>query len=188
MALDTTPGGADADSYVTVEEHHAYILQFYNRDISENILEADEANLRRAAQILDWSWEWKGTRNSQDQNLAWPRHLLEEYYYSHALLGTYYWPNQFADGLRFDAGVVPLNIRRAQSELADELSTDIDLYPTITSGTLRSESATAGPVKYAFEYDQVIERPKVTRMLHLIAPYHDGRAGGLDSAQRVVRG
>ena len=188
MALDTTNGGTEADSYITVAEHHTYILEFHNRNISANEVAADEANLRRAAQILDWSWQWKGVRNSQNQNLAWPRHLLEEYYYNYEQAGAYYWPNDFADGLRFDADVVPLNIRRAQSELADVLSTDIDLFPTISDGTIRSESGGAGPARFTVNYDQVLERPRVTRILHLIAPYHDGGAGGLDATQQVVRG
>lgn len=171
MALDTTVGGADTDSYNTVAEYHDYVTKFYNKDLSGNDVAKDEANLRRAMQVLDWSWAWKGYRTDLTQNASFPRTISEK-----------------VDGTDVPTDAVPKNIKQAQMELAYLLDQGVDLTPTIEGGTVRSESVGAGPAKVSTEFDQIMEVPKVTRVNNLIRAYHYGEASSLESNSEVIRG
>lgn len=74
MALVTTPGAVDADSYATLAAADAYFLA---RGIATwtGTDAVKEAALRRATTYLDnqYRGRWKGYKTAQTQALAWPR-------------------------------------------------------------------------------------------------------------------
>jgi hypothetical protein len=171
MALITTIGGIDTDSFATVVEYHAYVLQMYNVDLSSNSISKDEANLRTAFQIQELTWDWKGYRVSETQAASFPRNISE-----------------FVDGVPVANDSIPVNVKKAQMELAYSIEKGIDISPIIEGGTVRSESVGAGPAKVTTKYDEILEVPRITRVENLLRPYHNGRSGGTGSEDEVIRG
>lgn len=169
MALLSTVGTSDAESYVSVADYHSYILKTYGEDITDGVLAKDEANLRRAASLLDASWSWKGRPTKETQAREFPRDISEAI--NHRTV-----PND----------TIPTAIKDAQCELAYAIKGGLDVTPKIEGGTVRSESVGAGPAKVSTTFDEVYAMPKVTVVETLIAAYHDGPAG-IQSSE-VIRG
>jgi hypothetical protein len=100
MALDSTVGGASANSYVSRADAVTY---FGDRlDITEWTDASNDnkdAALVMATLRLDQE-EWVGTRSSITQNIAWPR------------IGVY------VDGIYQDSAAIPRQIEEATYELA----------------------------------------------------------------------
>lgn len=75
MALDTTVGGADANSYATVEDLDAYADA--RMFVPEWFADADDAlkerALKMAARLLDALFVWTGSPVDGTQALTWPR-------------------------------------------------------------------------------------------------------------------
>ena len=71
MTLDTTIGGTDADSYGTLAAYETYAAG--NGWTLAETDEANEANLRRAAQGMDRKSRFLGIQQYQFQARAWPR-------------------------------------------------------------------------------------------------------------------
>jgi len=72
MALITTPGAPDADSYVTLAEADAYHAGLGNT----GWVGADDVKqgaLRRALQYVDTQYRYRGERVDAGQSLEWPR-------------------------------------------------------------------------------------------------------------------
>lgn len=124
MALDTTIGGASADSYGTLAAYQAYAASM-GWTLSGTDA-TDEANLRRAAQYLDRKHRFVGQQQYEDQALAWPRLV-------NVLVKD--WP--------IDPDTVPVEIVEAQFEVAYLLQGGLDPFATITSSRKR---ATVGPI------------------------------------------
>ncbi len=73
MPLVTTPGAANADSYVTLEEAAAYAAAYYGPVFTESL---GEAVLRRATLYIDTVYRdrFTGRRTNRfAQSLEWPR-------------------------------------------------------------------------------------------------------------------
>lgn len=169
MALLSTIGTSDAESYVTVAEYHDYILKNYGIDITDGTLAKDEANLRRATSILDASWSWKGHPVKETQSREFPRDITQAI--NHRIV-----PNT----------TIPTAIKDAQCELAYAIKGGLDVTPKIEGGTIRSESVGAGSARVSTTFDEIYAMPKITVVETLIAPYHDGPSGVQSS--EVIRG
>ena len=72
MALTTTPGASDANSYVSLVEAEAYVATLTFKGAWGTSDPAKEAALMQASELLG-QLAWKGIRSSQAQSLAWPR-------------------------------------------------------------------------------------------------------------------
>lgn len=72
MALDTTVGGASADSYATLAEFNTYITNRPNATTLSTDA-AKEAALRFAAKLLDAMFAWTGSAVDGVQVRSWPR-------------------------------------------------------------------------------------------------------------------
>jgi hypothetical protein len=170
MALDTTIGGTSADSYITRVEYVDYwaALGVYLSDGTE----ADqEANLRRAAQMIDRKFRFAGIQQYQHQALAWPRTT-----------------DILVDGWPVDPDTIPQDIRDAQAEVAYQIQLGFDPFPRLTAGAIKRESVAAGSVSKSVEYvggGREIDR--VVAIEGLLRPYIiGGGAGG--SQVKLARG
>ena len=160
MALDTTVGGASADSYVTLAEYEAYVIA----NINASYTEADatqELNLRRAKQWLDRKRNWVGIAQYQTQSGAWPR-ITDE----------------LVDGWPIDVDTIPQDIKDAQCELAYQFEQNsLDPFTTVSNGATKVTKSKAGPVETETEYATFRETPRIVAVEGLIAPYLKGGAG-----------
>ncbi|MFN3858117.1 MAG: DnaT-like ssDNA-binding protein [Caulobacter sp.] len=82
MALVVTPGAADADAFVSLEDCADYCeargLTAWT-DEPDSPATAKEAAIRRATAYLSTAFAWKGTKTSgRSQALAWPRTDVED--------------------------------------------------------------------------------------------------------------
>lgn len=102
MALDTTVGGADADSYASLTEGNDYHSARLNVDAWEAASDDEkEAALKAACSLLDASFAWTGAAVDAVQALCWPRSGM----YSR-------------NGFAISETEIPRDLKKAQSELA----------------------------------------------------------------------
>lgn len=104
MALVTTPGAANADSYATVAEATTYNA---SRPFSTAWTGADsvkEAALKEAARLLDAAFAWTGAAVDAVQALTWPRSGMLT-----------------RNGFAIPLTTIPQALKDAQSEFARQL-------------------------------------------------------------------
>lgn len=120
MALDTTVGGADSDSYATIDQADTYaekhgVDAWLLSSVDET---SKEQALRRACQALDGGYRkrFPGSRvNGREQALEWPRDNAYD-----------------CGGCEIDATAIPEEIKRAQIEFAfRELAKPGSLAPDV---------------------------------------------------------
>jgi hypothetical protein len=163
MALDTTIGGASADSYGTLAAYQTYAVANIDRAFSGT--DADqEVYLRRAAQIIDREYLFTGYRQYQTQALAWPRVT-----------------NILVDGWPVLVDTVPDRVIQAQFEIAYQIETDsLDPLKTVTGGAVKV--AQAGSVMT--EFATFREKPRIVAAEGLLRPLMQAGYGQM----RLVRG
>ena len=107
-AIDTTVGGASANSYCTRAEADSYHDQHLYGDTwkSAEAYKKDMA-LIWATRLLDEQVEWKGERSTRDQALRWPR-----------------WYVYDRDGYALATDAIPTFLKNATAELARYLLTE----------------------------------------------------------------
>ena len=120
MALITTIGAANADSYATLAEYEARAVVMGWALADTNA--ANEINLRRAAMAIDATYEWVGMKQYQFQARDWPRLV-----------------NQLVDGWPIDPDTVPQAIKNAQMEMAYLIQGGADPLATYTGGIKRQK-------------------------------------------------
>lgn len=166
MALDTTIGGASADSYGDLVDFQAYAASMgWTLTASET---QQEAYLRRAAVKLDRDWRFKGFRRFETQARAWPR----------VVDGT------DEDGYAIPQDSIPQAIKDAQFELAWIAHGGVDILAAVTTGSVKLERAKVGPIEEEIEYNGSRVRPVYPAVTGLLRGYI---AGGPGTA-RLVRG
>ena len=105
MVIDTTVGGASANSYASVAEYKAYWqARLYNTAALAASDATIEAALEWATRILDSAFRWTGSAADDVQALNWPR----------AGMLT---PNRFP----IATTVIPVQLKNAQCEFAGQL-------------------------------------------------------------------
>ena len=149
MALVTTPGAADADSYFTLAEATAY---FTARGIatwtgSDTV---KESAARRGTTYLDnqYRGRWKGYRTEQLQALAWPRvgsggdSRLRAQGDTFAVYGIV-----DDDGFEIPTNVIPAQIKTAAMEAALLVLTGVTMEPRLErGGQIKSKLEQVGPI------------------------------------------
>lgn len=160
MSLDTTIGGAAADSYQTLEAFQAYA------DAMGWALTATdsekEAALRRARVYLDRSYAWLGTRATETQALVWPRYI-----------------GRLIDGYLVANDEIPQAILDAQSEMAYVILGGADPFAALTGGMVTGERVKAAVVETetTFAAGSARDRASYPAVDALVAPYVMGKAG-----------
>jgi hypothetical protein len=114
MAIDATPGGASADSFISLADADAYhSTDQIHTNVAWSALStaSKEAALKMATRIID-TMSFLGQRVSISQALSWPR--------------------QFAlfDGIYLDATTVPDRVQWATAELANWLAVEDRAAPS----------------------------------------------------------
>lgn len=118
MALDTTIGGAAADSYATLAEYtaRASAMGWALADTDGE----NETNLRRAAIAIDASYVFRGTKNTVEQSREWPRYIQSGYGFV-----TYF------DPYNFNSTEIPPAVKNAQMEMAHIIQGGADPLATV---------------------------------------------------------
>jgi hypothetical protein len=163
MALDTTVGGAEAESYASVAEADAYHAGRGNAAWAALDGAAKEVALRLATDYLEGAYAlaWSGGRASVTQRLSWPRVGA----YAAFNVGTYD-PGFMPEAITILDTVIPPAVRDACSLLALK-SRSGALAPDLSRAIARQK---IGPIET--EYDDY--SPQTKRYLavdRMLAPY-----------------
>jgi len=156
MALDTTIGGVNADSYGTLADYEGYALGMgYTLAATDA---ANEINMRKAANYLDRKYSFIGMKQFQFQAMSWPRLV-----------------NDLVDSWPVDPDTIPLDIKHAQFEMAFILQGGLDPFATIETSTT-SESITVGPITIAGD-TLPTSTPRIVAVEGLLRGYIRGGVG-----------
>jgi len=134
MALITTPGAVDADSYASLVEADAYhAAHLWATTWDAASVDRKEAALRMATRLLDrMPRAWTGAVETETQGLRWPRSGMLT-----------------RDGYEIAAGTIPPDLKDAEAEFARQLLAE---DRTEDNSALASDlqSLKAGPVTLTF--------------------------------------
>jgi len=135
VALDTTPGGASADSYASLAEADTYHTNHLYASVWDAASDPQkESGLIMAARLLDaMPRAWTGNAVNSTQALGWPRSGMLT-----------------RNGFEILQTVIPSPLKNAQSELARQLLA-ADLTETNAVAAQGIKSLKAGPVALAFK-------------------------------------
>lgn len=127
MALITTVGGNDSNSYATVEESDSYLELMYRGEIPaswDELDEPDKENRLIIAALLMNQFSWRGEKACRDQNLSFPRWWRTDD--EHDLMAddedTFINYSDIPDGT---GPVTPAEVKYAQTELAYQVVSHI---------------------------------------------------------------
>lgn len=144
MALTVEDGSvvAGADTYISITDADTYISDYLNSTTwTAQSTASKERFLRRATQYVDnrYGPDWRGIKIGTDQLLDWPR--------VNALIENYI----------FDSDAIPVQLKRAVSEVAVKLNDGVALTTDNEDGNIESESVTVGPIKVMTDYAGIRE-------------------------------
>lgn len=165
MAIQVTPGHADAVAYDTAANSDTY---FSARGITTWTGDetAKEQALVRGADYLERKYadRWIGTKATSTQALAWPRLDVED-----------------VDGYVISSSEIPRAVKYANFEAALLILTGTDLEPVLErAGAVARKKTKAGPVETETEYaGGAPSRASVTSI--------DGLLAGLVTGVNTVR-
>lgn len=141
MALDTTVGGASADSYGALADFQAYATKM---GWTLTATEAEqEAYLRRATIYLDTTYRFVGYKAASTQALAWPRIVYDT----------------DEDGYSIPSDSIPQAVINAQFELAWVQHGGTDILEAVTTGGLTAHRVKVGEIEEDKEYASGKVRP-----------------------------
>ena len=133
MALDTTVGGAAADSYASVADYNTYWASRPQSEVPAGLsTEEIEAALKHAARLLDSSFRWTGAAVDSTQALTWPRSGMVS-----------------RNGFSIATNVIPVQLKNAQCQFAGDLASADRAADSETEKQGISE-VKAGPVAVKF--------------------------------------
>lgn len=102
LVLDATVGGEDSNSYTTQAEGDSYHESRLFSTVWTGATSAQkDAALVWASRILDYTFDWSGSKYTIEQSMRWPRYSALD-----------------RDGQLFDSNEIPVELKDAVSELA----------------------------------------------------------------------
>lgn len=167
LTLDATAGGANANSYLTLEDAADVLAQRLGREAWFTTTANRPVALIHATSLLDTLVTWRGAKASTTQALQWPRLNVID----------------LQTGLVMDSTVIPQWLTIATAELAWHLVQD---NPTLEAASLGLDSLRLGPLTLNFgssAEQRVALFPPQVRLI--IAPYLTSGAGFI--AKKLVR-
>lgn len=187
MTLVATPGAANADSYVTLNEANAY---FTARGVTAwTGIDGDKENaLRRATSYLENAYRerWRGLRAAQTQSLAWPRVDGER----NPWRQSWTYPLVDADGFQIAVDAVPQQVKDATCEAALLVLGGSTLEPVLArGGAIKSISKGVGPLSKSVTYEDgasIVDRYLVIE--GLLSGLADSSPGESSGTIKLVRG
>lgn len=136
MPLDTTVGGADANSYASVDEFKVYRTSRFPAVAA--VVAANDASIEAAlivgCRIIDQDFDWTGSAVDAVQQLTWPR----------AGMLT-------RNGFAVATTAIPRELKTAQCEVAYELLTGVDLLADNDAVKAGLSSLKAGSVALSWQ-------------------------------------
>jgi len=156
MALDTTIGGVNADSYGTLAAYQEYGLAMGWTLAATDV--ANEINLRKGVNVNDRKNQFIGMQQYQFQARSFPRLI-----------------NDLVDSWPVDPDTIPLDIIYAQFEMAYILQGGLDPFATIETSTT-SESIKVGPITIAGN-NLPTSTPRIVAVEGLLRGYIRGGVG-----------
>lgn len=165
MALDTTIGGTSADSYVTLAEYEAYVAAQGLTPLSGSEVQ-HEAELRRAATVIDDTYGFIGLQQYQFQARSWPRLV-----------------RQIVDDWPIDPDTIPTAIKRAQMEMAWLIHNGADPFATY-DGAVKRKREKVDVIEEETEYTGGKGRPMFTGVDRILRDYITSGPGQV----KAVRG
>lgn len=171
MTLDTTIGGATADSYASLAEYVAYAASYGLTTTGDDA--AKEVALRRARAYLDGGYKWSGVKVTVTQALAWPRVF-----------------DYLVDGFQVLSSEIPQDIKSAQCEMAAIIQGGADPFQAITAGAVVSlkEKIDVLEVDTKYKDSSARDRAAYPAVDQLVAPYVTGKAGQVFGSIGLARG
>ena len=168
MALDTTIGGASADSYATLAEYQAYATAMgWTLDIADA---TNEAYLRRAAVVNDAAYNWKGHRVASTQALQWPRNIAE-----------------YIDGFAVGSDEIPAPIKKAQMEMAYALQGGATPDAAVDGRSITSERKKVDVIETETTYSEGYTEKRYPAIDRLVLPYSNGKFGQSAGSVPIMR-
>lgn len=157
MALITTTGAADADSYATLAQYaaRASAMGWTLADTDA----ANEINLRRAAVVIDSGYQFIGMQQYQFQSRDWPRLVSD-----------------LVDDWPIDPDTIPQAIKDAQMEMAFLIQGGADPLATVTA-PIKRERKKADVLEIETEYAGSKLLPRFTAVERILRPYLRAGAG-----------
>lgn len=130
-AIDPTPGGDNANSYISVSDADDYFSNhLYASDWDNASIENKESALIMSTRILDEKIDWIGSKSTKEQALAWGRSGVID------------------DGYDVSATIVPEAIKNGTAEFAKHLIADNSTENADGKGLEKLE---VGSVKLTFD-------------------------------------
>lgn len=185
MALVTTAGAADADSYAALTDANTY---FTNRAVTAwtGTDAAKEAALRRATTYLDnqYRGKWIGIRTNEAQALAWPR--LDG---GRTRYGGLTEPLFDLDEFEIPTDTVPLQVQHATMEAALLVIGGVTLEPRLErGGAIKSIGKSVGPLRKDITYlDGATVTDRMLVIEGLLRGLVTGTPGSSSGNTRLVR-
>jgi hypothetical protein len=131
MAIDATPSGDHANSYISIADADDYFSNhLYASAWDDASLENQEKALKTSTRILDEKIDWIGLKNTKEQALAWGRSGVVD------------------DGYDVDPTIVPDAVKNATAEFAKFLIADNSTENPDGQGLEKLE---VGSVKLTFD-------------------------------------
>lgn len=135
ISVVTTPGGASANSYISVANADAYVDLYLLSETARDAwadLEADTKArlLIQATRQIDWYYSWQGYKTNDNQALAWPRQAV--------------WDGR----LLLDSNTIPSAVADATVEMALWLSSVGDDSPQ--TGDYQFDEIAVGSIRVNF--------------------------------------
>lgn len=158
MALNATPGAADADSYVTVAEYQAYAAAMGFVLIGDATTQ--EPQLRRARVAIDTGYDWIGSPATTTQALHFPE---------------------------TDETDIPQAVKDAQCELAHLIQGGADPLASIEGGAVKRTREKIGPLEEEIEYSAALAQPVYVAVDRLLAGLFTGKATGSSGTSFLLR-
>jgi len=161
--LDETPGGESADTYATLAEYQARAAAM-GWTLAGTDAE-DEVNLRRAAVVLDASYQWRGQKRTRTQALGWPRDNVG-----------------YVDGWLIEPETIPQAVKDAQMEMAQIIQSGTDPL-AVFEGAVKRVREKADVLEEETEYTGGRARPRFTAVDRILRDYVRAGAGQMAVAR-----
>jgi hypothetical protein len=161
--LETTTGGASANSYCSIADGDSYHeTHLYADDWTDADSDQKCKALQSATRLLDQNYEWQGSPTNIDQALRWPRQ------------GAY-----DADGNLLASDEIPIGIEQGTAELARLLIAG-DRTAESDTAVQGITSVTAGDVAVTFNGSASTSRPIPDSVAAFVSQYgvKKGPSGG----------
>ena len=158
MALDTTIGGASADSYGTLAAYQAFLTAYGRTGGTDT---ADEINLREARRYLDFAYIWRGDKVTSTQALKWPRVITG-----------------YVDGFSVSSETIPQPIIDAQFEMAYLTQQGATPYATLENGAVTRKKEKVDVIEEDTTYSEASrERAAYPLIDGIVADYVETKRG-----------